>query len=121
MNSTNENTLNRALFIDFELYAENDPVFKEELIDMIIENLHELQQAYNYSVERHDPEVFRKACHKVKTTISMLADQEFDTVVEDLKSSKVDQSRVSFFNKLSAGIIASLLNEKVSMVRTGTI
>jgi hypothetical protein len=113
--------LNRALFIDFDLYAENDPVFKEELIDLIIENLRELQQTYNYSVERQDPGLFRRVCHKVSTTLSMLADQELDTVIEDLKNSNVDQARVSFFNKLSTGIIASLLSERVSMARTGTI
>ena len=48
---TNEKMLNRALFIDFDLYAENDPDFKQELIELMIENLHELRQAHCRSVD----------------------------------------------------------------------
>lgn len=120
MSNSNERMINRALFIDFDLYAENDLDFKMELIELMVENLHELQQACCYSIEQNNPEHFGRACHKVKTTLSMLADTEYDAIVEELKNSSVDQGRVSFFNKLTVEIITSLLNEKRLSTRTGT-
>ena len=102
----------RTLFIDFKLYADNDEAFKQELIELMIENLRELQQAYGLSVDRNDPEIFLKACHKVKTTLSMLADSELDAVVEELKSPGVSPSRVALFDKLTAEIIISLSAER---------
>jgi len=103
----------RKLFIDFDLYADNDPDFKQELIELMIDNLQELQQAYRLSAEQHDPQIFLKACHKVKTTLCMLEDIELQAVVEDLKHPGMTQDKVFLFNKLSAEIIASLLAEKV--------
>lgn len=122
MNSNIDRTMiKRALFIDFDLYADNDPDFKNELIQLMVDNLHELQQAYHDSVEQHNTEGFKKICHKVKTTLCMLADREFYAVVEELKNSGVDQDRVSFFNQLISEITAGLLNEKRTLTRTGTI
>ena len=119
--SKSETMLERALFIDFNLYAENDPDFKEELIELMIENLRELQQAYARSVEQLDPELFRKACHKVNTTLTMLEDRDLNAAVEDLKNPEVDKSRVHVFNKLTDAIITGLSAEKsMPRKRTGT-
>ena len=113
--------LQRALFIDFSLYTDDDPDFKEELIGLMIENLQELKQAYAQSVDQRDPKIFQKACHKVKPTLSMLADRDLDAVVEDLKNQGADQSQVVIFNKLSAAIMDSLSAEKgMPARRTGT-
>lgn len=111
-NKINESISKRILFIDFDLYAENDPDFKQELIELMIDNLQELQQAYDLSAEQHEPVFFLKACHKVKTTLSMLADVEFNVAVEDLKNPGVSAERISLFKKLSGEIIISLLTEK---------
>ena len=105
-------TLKRPLFIDFELYADNDPEFKLELIESMVDNLHELQKAYSYSVENKDPQFFSKTYHKVKTTIVMLEDDEFNKLIEELKNPAVDADKVSLFNKLIVEIIRSLSAEK---------
>lgn len=102
----------RTLFIDFDLYAEDDAAFKQELIELMIENLRELQQSYGLSVDGNDPEIFLKACHKVKTTLSMLADGELDAIVEELKSPGASPSKVALFEKLCAEIITSLSAER---------
>ena len=71
---------NRELYVDFALYADNDPEFKAELIDGMIENLEELEQAYFQSLTQQDPTYLKKACHKVQTTLSMLDDKELNAV-----------------------------------------
>jgi hypothetical protein len=114
MNSRiNASTVKRALFIDFNLYADNDPAFKQELIGLMVDNLQELQQALHISVEQKDPEFFLKACHKATTTLIMLEDKELNALVEDLKIKEADEARISLLNKLSAEIISSLLSEGI--------
>ena len=112
MNMMNESISRRTLFIDFDLYADNDPDFKLELIQLMIENLEELQQAFILSVRQNDLQIFIKACHKVKTTLCMLADGELDAIVEDLKVPGINPEKVSLFNKLNVEIINSLSAEK---------
>ncbi|MBA4055989.1 MAG: hypothetical protein C0490_14840 [Marivirga sp.] len=109
---TNVSTSKRTLFIDFEMYADNDPEFKQELIALMIDNLNELHKAYGTSVKQKDPEIFRKACHKVKTTLVMLEDPEIDAVVEDLKKPDVDPGNISRFENIIAELVESLLGEK---------
>jgi len=102
----------RTLFIDFDLYAEDDPDFKLELIALMIDNLNELHAAYGVSINQKEPMIFRKAYHKVKTTIAMLEDPELNAVVEELKNPDVDPSIVSRFGNIITELIESLSGVK---------
>ncbi len=76
----------RPLKIDFNLHTDGDPVFKAELIQLLIENITELRQALETSLSQKDTQIFLKACHKVYTAVSMLNDIEFTTVVDKVRS-----------------------------------
>ncbi len=102
----------RALLIDFELYADNDPDFKRELITLMIDNLREVLAAYKASVKQSEPDIFSKACHKMKTTLVMLEDPELTAVVEDLKRPDAEPGNVSRFGKIIAELIESLSEAK---------
>jgi hypothetical protein len=104
--------IKRPLVVDFDLYADNDPDFKQELIELMVDNLEELLEAYKTSVEQKDPPFFSKACHKVKTTLVMLEDKELDALVEDLKTMEADETRAFLLKKICEEIIASLWLEK---------
>ena len=110
---TTEIILKRTLFIDFDFFTDNDPHFKQELIVGIIDNLQELQQAYGLSATEKDLDIYLITCHKMKTTLFMLADNEFEAIVEDLKNPLVGPHIVSQFNTLIAEIIVALLDEKM--------
>ena len=111
-NKVNQGMLNRKLSIDFELYTDNDAEFKSELIDHIIDNLHELLQSYRLSVDQKDSGSFHKACHKVKTTLVMLEDDELNALVEDLKKFPPAIERTFSLDNIGAAIIDSLMFEK---------
>ncbi len=108
----NGRALKRTLSIDFNLYTDNDAGFKQQLIDLMIENLQELQHAYGASVEQKDSTCFSKACHKVKTTIIMLEDKELIALIEDLKRFDANAEKVPLLNGLCTEIIDSLLLER---------
>lgn len=76
----------RPLKIDFNLHTDGDPVFKAELIQLLIENLTELRQTLHVAIKQNDTQTFLKACHKVYTAISMLDDVELTTVVDRLRN-----------------------------------
>lgn len=109
---TNATTSNRPLFIDFELYADNDPEFKQELITGMIDNLNELLEALRASIKQNDRTIFSKSYHKMKTTLVMLEDPEFDAVIEDLRKPEVDPMHIPRFQNIVAEIISSLLGVK---------
>jgi hypothetical protein len=104
--------LKRTLFIDFNLYVEDDAEFKEQLVELMIENLQELRETYRIAVEQKDLASFLKACHKVKTTMVMLDDKELNDLVDEIKIMDPDVIRFSLLNKLCGEIIASLSSEK---------
>jgi hypothetical protein len=75
----------KTLVIDFDLYTDGDPSFKDELILMMMDNIQELLQSYETSQKDNDHDKFRKVCHKVLSTVSMIGDQELISVMEKLK------------------------------------
>lgn len=103
---------NKQRFSQLDLYTDGDPDFKGVLIELMIDNLLELQQSLYEANEQHDHEVFRKACHKVKTTLSMLDSKELSNIVEELINRIEGQDRIAIFHKLSGDIIKSLREEK---------
>ena len=101
-----------TLFNDLGQYTENDPSFKIELIELMIDNLRELQQAHTHSIVKNDPVDFLKACHKVKTTLSMLGNEELEGAVLELKKPGSSAATVSLFNRLIEAIVSGLLAER---------
>lgn len=104
--------------INLDLYTEGDPEFKRELASLLIKNIHELQDALKHTFEMRDSEIFRAACHKVKTTLGMLGDADYSTLVDDLKQRLTKdpvitglESMLTSFNMLSEKIIAGLQEE----------
>lgn len=75
----------RALKIDFDLHTDGDPVFKTELVQLLMENLEELRASVATSIKQNDPQVFLKACHKVYTAIAMLNDSELTYIVDKIR------------------------------------
>lgn len=73
----------RPLFIDFDLYTDGDPVFKLEFIQLMIDNLHELQEGIRESLRTNNGQPFSLKYHKVASTIEMLNDA---MLIEDLNA-----------------------------------
>jgi len=72
----------RSLSAKLESYTDNDPVFKKELISLMISNLRELQSA----AQQAKGVVFEKAAHKTKSTITIIDDDEMNRLIHDLRN-----------------------------------
>ncbi|HYF67554.1 MAG TPA: hypothetical protein VD884_05425 [Ohtaekwangia sp.] len=106
--------INRPLFVDFDLYAEGDTEFKKELITHMISNLVELQQELQAAIDQNDLKIFRAACHKYHTTVSMLADPGLDAAIDSIKEGITGpdtEQKIERFNFLCVVIIKSLEKE----------
>ena len=107
---------NRPLHIDFNLYTDGDEVYKKELIALFIGNLKELQFAQQQSAEQQDQKIFLIAGHKIKTTLSILNDDELTAWVGKLSQPISDDSiwppkEGPRLNEICAEIIHSLEKE----------
>ncbi|HZY78521.1 MAG TPA: response regulator [Cyclobacteriaceae bacterium] len=76
----------RPLKIDFDLHTDGDPVFKTELVQLLMENLAELRQSLTTAIKQNDPQAFLKTCHKVYTAISMLNDADLTHIVDKVRN-----------------------------------
>lgn len=101
----------RPLFVDFNAYTDGDDEFKKELVDLMIDDLRELQQTIHLAAQHNDVPLFQKVCHKIKTTLHMLDDQEFSLLLEDVKNHLSDASRVALLDRFCVAIIESLRKE----------
>jgi hypothetical protein len=101
----------KPLSIDFDLYTDGDSDFKNELVVLMIDNIKELKQSLVEASKNNNPEVFRKVCHKVKPTLSMIDDAEYNDIIEVLKCQIVNQNCIQLFNKLSDSILKNLQTE----------
>ena len=81
----NVKTLLRPLYINFDHYTDGDLVYKKELGGLIIDNLREFQRSVPDSLLNDKKESFLKACHKMKVTLDMLEDKEFNKLVDGLQ------------------------------------
>ncbi len=106
----NNDQSKRPILVDFELYTDGDPEFKKELITLMIDNLSELKLAGRQSLEVQNTEVFSKACHKIKITLVMLADQELQAATEALTNQGMNPDKISDLNKIIEELIAGLLD-----------
>ncbi|HYG19370.1 MAG TPA: hypothetical protein VD816_10585 [Ohtaekwangia sp.] len=114
----------RKLNIQFEAYGADDPDFKKELIVLMLDNIKELCEAVCQSFDWKNAAVFETAAHKVKSTLNLLNDQEFNNCIQDLKEifditdEAAIKRKMNEFSELSDGIIRSLEYE-VRLLRTG--
>ena len=100
--------INRPLFIDFSLYAHDDPDFKQELIALMVKDLQELQSSLQLSMQLNEISLYRKACHKMNSTLNILGDKEFLDIVEEIKLDNTPGEKVAFFTRMCTEIINSL-------------
>ncbi|MBT1700741.1 PAS domain S-box protein [Fulvivirgaceae bacterium PWU4] len=104
---------------NLDLYTEGDKEFKRELAGLLIKNLQELQQALGDALRQKDPEIYRKAAHKIKPTISML-DKTFLLLVEEIKELVAGNGAASFEKKKQefTGITEKLIRELQDDIKT---
>lgn len=69
---------------NLDLYTQGDPEFKRELAALLIKSIEELRHAMLQAIAQKQSVIFNKASHKIKTSISMLGDDEFSSLVEAL-------------------------------------
>lgn len=108
---------------NLDIYSEGDPEFKRELADLLVKNVESLiESVYKYA-EFGDIETYQKVYHKCKTTLSMLGDEEFYAIAEEIdqlmtasgaKNDLIDQ-KIDIFLKLSGDIIRGLEEEMSSI------
>jgi PAS domain S-box-containing protein len=79
------NTLEHTTQHLLDQYSGTDTKVNLDLAHRMINNIHALQQALVSSMEENDSEIFVRACHKMKTTISILKDTHFSGEINDLK------------------------------------
>jgi hypothetical protein len=102
----------RPLFIDFDLHTDGDQDFKNELVTLMIDNVRELQRAYQ-ALAKNGHESFLKAAHKMKSTIEIINDKDLSDIVakfsdaEEVKKS----GNAAVFNSLCDDIVNSLEQE----------
>jgi CheY-like chemotaxis protein len=104
----------RALKIDFALHTDGDPVFKAELIQLLMENITELRQALQAAISSGDTQIFLKACHKVYTAVAMLDDPEFTQVVDKIRHTMRQPINPSDPELLANAKILDTIGEAVS-------
>jgi len=108
----------RPLHIRFASYgADDDPEFKYELVVLMSGSLRELRRAAALSLTSGDSDLFKRAAHKAKSTLTLIDDSEFTDAVETFSTSvaAVDKETrdLAFgeFNRISESIIESLDRE----------
>jgi CheY-like chemotaxis protein len=112
----------RPLRIKFDLYADSDDGFKIELLQLMMINIRELQQACYKAFYSADARTYQAISHKVKSTLILLDDREFTYMVDDLKHSFITgtkqellQEKVDKFNFLSESIMKTLEQELLAL------
>lgn len=71
--------------VNFDLYTQGDLAFKRELATLLIRNIEELRDGLSLTLAEKNEKPFAHACHKIKTTLTMLGDQEFYELIEQLR------------------------------------
>ncbi|GHN00792.1 hypothetical protein WSM22_22810 [Cytophagales bacterium WSM2-2] len=98
----------RELFIDFQVYTDGDLEFKNELISLMINNIHELRQ----TILTGSQELFLSVSHKVKATITMLDDSELSGMMDEFRSlvkAQVTPTELSEKRLLLSGICSEIV------------
>jgi hypothetical protein len=113
----------RNVNINFEEYGEDDPVFKAELIMLMIENIRELQDAGFQALDQKNSNIFHAAVHKTKSTIKLLDDPELINKIEILKENlnspflEILREKVNAFKSFGDVLIRSLEREAATLLK----
>jgi CheY-like chemotaxis protein len=101
--------------INFHGMVEHDPVFQQELMVLMVQNLRELQLASYRAYYATDKNILLSAIHKIKSTITMLNDKILLHALEELKDTFLTggkltdrQSKISSLNMVTENIIRSI-------------
>jgi len=97
----------RPLLVDFEVHVGDSPELKKELIECMIIDMCELQQSLEPAAIKNGFDAYRKTCHKIVGTLSLLNDKELNDGIEALKIQQSDLN-VILLKKLSDDIVKSL-------------
>jgi hypothetical protein len=84
MNASQNHNL-RNVNIHFDAYGEDDPVFKADLIVLMIDNVRELLEAAGEAYHQKDSKLFSTAVHKTKSTINLLNDPDLFVSIESIR------------------------------------
>lgn len=96
----------RPLFINFDQYTDGDNDFKKELVTLMIDNIRELKEALETAGQ--DVQFFQKVTHKIKPTIEMLDDKEFEDLILQVKTAVDRQPAIASLQVICSQIISSL-------------
>ena len=116
----------RPIQINFGAYGgSDDDEFKHELVILMSNSVQELKEAAVQALAVNQPDIFRKAAHKAKSTLVLLGDEDFMDCVEQLRidmstneqngSVHVNDQNLNKFLFLSGSIIISLETEAASI------
>ena len=112
--TSHSDTNRRPLKIDFDLHTDGDPVFKAELVQLLMENITELTQALDTAITQGDTQVYLKTCHKVYTAIAMLNDPELTHAVDKIRNTMRQPITPTNPDLLADAKILNTLGEAVS-------
>jgi CheY-like chemotaxis protein len=105
----------RPVYINFDMFGENDQAFRSQLVSLMVINLRELQFASYRAFYSYDKHALLASLHKVKSTITILNDRELLNLIEDVKESfvsnekkEVVQSKIRKLNEFIEGLIRVL-------------
>ncbi|MFZ6010668.1 MAG: response regulator [Bacteroidota bacterium] len=105
----------RKLHINFNAYAECDDEFKLEVIGLMISNIRELQQAAYSAQHTNDIQRYLDIAHKIQSTLSLLCDEEFSTLIEEIRgmaiASVIQADKVNKLTRIGESLVKSLEKE----------
>src|SRR5687768_11427869 len=87
------NSYFKPLHIDFNLYTDGDEEFKQELVELMIENLQELQSSLHSANKENKVDIFSVCTHKIKVTLSMIDDKDVNELIDEIKNGFSDAAK----------------------------
>ncbi len=112
----------RPINIKFDFFQNADTKFRYDLTLLMAQNIRELEESLFKSFYTADKRGFHSTAHKVKSTLILLNDQEYDYLVDNLKESlpttdrKALTEKINRFSVLSESILKSL-NEYLHVLK----
>lgn len=104
-------------------YTMGNLEIKKELLGLLIKSISELHAKITLSVESNDPEIFNMAVHKAMSTITIIDDDRFLTVLKSFEcyficrpEQAVVEKELEDFKTICYGIIELLTSELNALV-----
>ncbi len=66
--------------------TDGDPEFRRELALLLANNITELMANVDKALQDNDPNIFTRAVHKTKTTLSILNDSEINEAIANIQT-----------------------------------